>query len=215
LVWKSLHMSRLNILSAHLRGLFLVLNIAMALSSCGYTFQGSGSILPPDVKRVYIPLVENNSTESGLTTLFTEALRDRFERYGVVTVVDDISEADAILKARIIKVRRETGAVSGTTDSAIQLDTTMQLAAELRRVTGAVLWKNSGFEVTKSYGTVNDTVVTSSADFASSGLGLADFATLGQNGTREVQRGQERNVLAKLADDAAGKIYDSSVAPDF
>lgn len=194
---------------------FLGLGLVIAMSSCGYTFQGSGSILPPDVKRLYIPLVENNSTESGLTTLFTEALRDRFERYGVVTIVDDVSDADAVLRARIIKVQRQTGAVSGTTDSAIQLDTKMQLAAELRRVSGSVLWKNSGFEVTQSYGAVNQLVVTSSADFASSGLGLSDFATLGQSGSREVQRGQERNVLSQLAEEAANKIYDSAVAPDF
>lgn len=197
---------------------FLTFVLALStlnLVGCGYQFQGSGSVLPPDVKRVYIPLVENNSTESGLTTLFTEALRDRFEQYGVVTVVDDIGDSDAILKTRILKVRRETGAVSGNTDSAIQLDTTMQLAAELRRVTGSVLWKNSGFEVSKSFGSINQTVVTSSADFASSGLGLSDFATLGQSGSREVQRGQERNILAQLANEAALKIYDAAVAPDF
>lgn len=193
----------------------ILLSGVLLVQACGYTFQGSGSILPPDVRRIYIPLVENNSTESGLTTRFTDSLRDRFERYGVVTIVDDAASADAILRARILKVRRETGAVSGSTDSAIQLDTTMQLAAELRRVSGAVLWKNPSFEVTQTYGSVNQLVVTSSADFASSGLGLSDLNTLGQSGSREIQRAQERNVLNDLADEAADKIYDSAVAPDF
>lgn len=189
--------------------------LLLFLSGCGYTFQGSGSVLPPDVKKIYIPLVENNSTQSGLTTVFTESLRERFERYGVVTVVDDISEADAVLKTRILKVQRQTGAVNGASDSAIQLDGKMQLAAELRRTSGAVLWKNPGFEVSQTYGSVNETVVTSSSDFAASGLDQANFATLGQNGSREVQRGQERNVLQQLADEAASKIYEAAVAPDF
>lgn len=197
-----------------LRALYGAL-LAIQLVGCGYTLQGSGSVLPPDVRRVYIPLVENNSTQSGLTTTFTEALRDRFERYGVVSVVDDISEADAVLKTRIVKVQRTTGAVNGASDSAIQLDAKMQLAAELRRVSGAILWKNPDFEVAATYGSVNQTVVTSSADFAASGLDQQSFAALGQNGSREIQRGQERDVLNKLAEQAASQIYDSAVAPDF
>lgn len=195
--------------------IFLISIFCLNLLGCGYTFQGSGSILPPDVKRVYIPLVENNSTESGLTTLFTEALRDRFERFGVVTVVEDIADADAVLRTRILKVRRDTGAVSGETDSAIQLDTTMEIAAELRRVSGAILWRSTGFEVTQSYGSVNQLVLTSSSDFANTGIGQQDLNTLGQSGNREIQRGQERNVLNKLAEEAALKIYDASVSPDF
>jgi outer membrane lipopolysaccharide assembly protein LptE/RlpB len=208
-------MMRFNVRLADFRVLFLAICVGTILSSCGYTFQGSGSILPPDVKRIYIPLVENNSTESGLTTLFTEALKDRFERFGVVTVVDDSASADAVLKTRILKVQRQSGAVSGQQNSAIELDTTMRLAAELRRVSGTVLWKNPEFEVTQTYGAVSELVVTSSSDFASSGLGSANLAELGQNGSREVQRGQERNVLSQLADEAAEKIYDSAVSPDF
>ncbi len=195
--------------------ILLSLQLVCGLVGCGYSFQGSGSILPPDVKRLYVPLVENNSTESGLTTLFTDALKDQFERYGVVNIVDDITDADVVLRARILKVQRSTGAVSGETDSAIQLDTKMQIAAELRRTNGVVLWKNPSFEVSKSYGAVNELVVTSSAEFASSGISQSDLATLGQSGDREVQRGQERDVLSQLAREAASKIYDASVAPDF
>ena len=189
--------------------------LVMTLQSCGYTFQGSGSILPPDVKRIYIPLVENNSTESGLTTLFTDSLKDQFEKYGVVRIVDDIADADAVLRARILKVQRSTGAVSGETDSAIQLDTTMYLSAELRRTTGTVLWKDPSLQVSQTYGAVDELVVTSSAEFASSGVGLSDLTALGQSGNREIQRGQERNVLRQIASEAASKIYDAAVAADF
>ena len=194
---------------------FLLLLSVLVFSGCGYTFQGSGSILPPDVKRLYVPLVENNSTESGLTNLFTDSLKDQFEKYGVVTIVDDITEADAVLRARILKVQRSTGAVTGGTDSAIQLDTTMQIAAELRRTNGTVLWKNPNFEVSKSYGAVNELVVTSSAEFAGSGLGQSQLTALGQSGDREVQRGQEKDVLRQLSLEAASKMYDAAVAPDF
>lgn len=186
--------------------------IAIALSSCGYTLQGSGSVLPPDVKVIAIPLVQNASTESGMTTVMTEALRDRFERFGVVSVVDDPDEADAILKARITKVTRNQRTSTSKTDQQLQLDTVLTLAAELRRVTGPVLWRDNNISVSKAFGTTSGVVVTTSPDFASGTLGAADLGNLDD---REVSRGQEQDALRALADEAASQIYDSAVAPDF
>lgn len=185
---------------------------SFALVGCGYTFHGGGSVLPPDVKRVVIPLVENNSTEPGLSTIVTEALREQFERFGVLIVVDSYGEADAVLDARIMEVARKTRAVTSGTDLALQYDTTLLLAAELRRVTGPVLWRNPRVAVSKAFGTTSDAVVTSSVDFAASGLSGDDLATLGD---REVGRGQEREALLELAAEAARLVYYEAVAPDF
>lgn len=188
--------------------------LVSVIAGCGYTFQGTGSVLPPDVKRIYIPMAENNSTEAGLSTILTEALRDRFERYGVVEVVDDIGSADAVLRTRITKVRRATGTVTST-DTALQEDLTMTMAADLRRVTGPVLWRNMSLSVTRTFGSASGGVVTTSADFTSGTLGATDLAALEGGGTREVARGQESEALGNLADKAAQIIYDSAVAPDF
>lgn len=188
---------------------------AAMLFGCGYQFEGSSSILPPDVKRVYIPLTENSSNQAGLTTLVTEAMREQFERYGVVTVVDDLGEADAVLKTRILKVKRATGTVTSNTDLALQLDTTMTMAAELKRVTGPLLWKNDSIEVRTTYGLSSNVVVTSSSDFAGGSLAGSDIAALQSSGSREVARGQERGAFNTLAEQAAKIVYDSSVAADF
>ena len=193
----------------------LLAMVTILLSGCGYTLQGGGSVLPPDVRRIYIPLVENNSAEAGLTTMVTEALRDRFDRYGVVTVVDDIGDADAILKARILKVKRETSAVTSKTDSTLRYDATMTIAAELRRVSGPVLWRNANLAVTRSYGAAAGGIVTTSSEFFGSALDTQDLNALEQGGTREVARGAETEALNFLADKAAQSIYDSAVAPDF
>lgn len=190
--------------------------VTIGLCGCGYTFQGRGSVLPPDVKKVYIPLAENTSTEAGLSVKFTEAVRDRFERFGVVAVVDQAGEADAVLRSKIVQLRRSTGAVTSKTDYAVKLDDTMTVAAELRRTSGPVLWSSPGFSVTSSYGSVAGTVVTSSADFAASGLGAGDLSALQQgSGSREVARGQQSAALDDLCEKAAKIIYDSAVAPDF
>lgn len=186
--------------------------LLVALSGCGYTFSGGGSVLPPDVKKVAIPLVDNSSTETGLSTVVTEALRDQFERFGVLTVVEEESEADAVLNARILRVQRETSAVEAKSDAALQRDTTMTLAAELRRTDGPVLWRNTKLVVTKPVAASSDVVVTSSVDFAGGSLGASDIRGLD---SREVSRGQDQEALNSLAEQAARVIYDQAVAPDF
>jgi len=201
-------------LKVGVRGLLLLM-LPFWLSSCGYTLQGGGSVLPPDVKRVYVPRVENSTTELALTELLTEALRDRFERFGVITVVDEMGEADAVLKARILKVARSTGSVTSNTDTALQLDTTVTIAAELRRITGPVLWRDTSLAVTKSYGAERSVVVTSSPDFASNSLNASDLDQLSQGGSREVARGQEADAFSDIADETARLVYENAVAPDF
>jgi outer membrane lipopolysaccharide assembly protein LptE/RlpB len=191
---------------------FLALAVVLTLSGCGYAFQGSGSVLPADVRSVYVPIVENNSTEIGLNAMLTEAIRDRFERFGVVRVVEDMNDADAVLRARILRVKKGTASVTSGTDTALQQDLVMTVAAELRRVTGPVLWRASDLTVSKSIGATSGAVVTSSADFASGGLGAGDVDQLD---SREVSRGQEAEAMQQLAEDTAKRIYDEAVAPDF
>jgi len=186
--------------------------VLVGLTGCGYTFSGGGSVLPPDVKKVAIPLVDNSSTETGLSTVVTEALRDQFERFGVLTVVEESGDADAVLNARILRVQRATSAVAAQSDSQLQRDTTMTMAAELRRTDGPVLWRTTKLVVTKPVATSSDVVVTSSVDFAGGTIGAADLRGLD---SREVSRGQDQEALASLAEQAARMIYDQAVAPDF
>jgi outer membrane lipopolysaccharide assembly protein LptE/RlpB len=185
----------------------------LGLLGCGYTFKGSGSVLPQDVKRVYVPLAENSTTESGISSILTESLRDQFERYGVITVVDDLNDADAVLKARIIKVRQDTRTTTGgSTDTALQYDASLTVQAELRRVTGPVLWRNPSLSVYKTFGSSKDSVVTGSADFAEGTLSSASLSGLD---SREVARGQQGQALQALAEQMAQTIYDQAVTPDF
>lgn len=191
---QSINMQRSKIVQVARRAL-VILGMS-SLVGCGYSFQGSGSVLPPDVTRVTIPRVQNSSTESGLSQVFAEALRDQFERYGVITVVDGVSEADAILNATIVKVSRATSTVTGATSSALQQDLTMTISAELRRVSGQLLWADSAISVLRPFGVSGNVVVTSSADFSGGGLSVSDLRSLD---SREVSRGQEQDAFQALA----------------
>lgn len=186
--------------------------LCLALSACSYTFQGSGSVLPPDVKNIFIPKVQNNSTEMGVGEIVTEALREQFEAYGVVNVVDRQSQADAVLNVKINSLTRTTRTVLGGNDTAIQMETVMVLDGELRRTTGPLLWKNNLIRVSQGIGTAKTAVVTSSASFASGSISSSDLSQLS---AREVTRSQQSEVIPNLAQDVARKIYDASVAPDF
>jgi outer membrane lipopolysaccharide assembly protein LptE/RlpB len=189
-----------------------MLALSMLLVGCGYTFRGSESALPPDVRNIYIPTVENNSTKLGLSTIMTEAIRDEFDSYGTVTVVESQNEADAVLKVRILSVLENTGSTRSGTNTALQMQTTVTLSGELRRITGPVLWRSNAIQATQTFGADSSVVVTSSLDFAGGPSAAGDLAGLS---SREVSRGQEANALSSLAANAARQIYDKSVAPDF
>lgn len=190
----------------------LLLLTLFIITSCGYSFTGSGSVLPADIKTVYIPQVKNNSSESGLTQVVTEALRDEFERYGALYVVSSLREADTILDASIVDVNRKTRTSTSFDDTALQYETQLTIAAILKRATGQTLWRNGRINVSSSFGTASGSVVTSSADFATGSINAGD---LGGLNNREIARGQEREVFEQLAEKSARMIYNQAVAPDF
>lgn len=192
----------------HIVALFALL----VVSGCGYTFRGSTTALPPDVKKIFIPEVENNSTQLGLSDKVTNALREEFEGYGAITVVERQGDADATLKVQILDVVQSTSATRSNTNTALQMDTTMYISGELRRVTGPLLWREARLRVTKNYGADSSVVVASSPDFAAGSISSRDLAGLS---SREISRGQEQDALGSLAADAARMVYDKAVAPDF
>ena len=175
-------------------------------------FQGSGSVLPVDVKKIYIPLVENSTPEAGLDRVVTEALQDQFERYGTFFVVDSMNDADAILKVKILSIARNNRTTTSNTDSALQVQAVLQLSGELRRVSGPLLWSNPSMTQTASYGAVGGAVVANSADFAGGNIGSSDLSGLN---SREVSRSQETQILDTLAEQSARAIYHEAVLPEF
>ena len=190
----------------------IFLGVLLFFTGCGYTFQGSGSVLPEDVKNVYVPLAVNDTTEPGLARLVTEAMQERFERFGVVQVVDSLNQADAVLNTRIVSLSRNKRTVTSGTDTALQLDSVLTLAVNLRRTSGPLLWENKMIQARRTFGTSSNVVVTSSPGFASGGLNQGDLDALD---SREIARGQEGQVLELLATQAARQVYTQAVEPDF
>ena len=186
--------------------------LVLAATGCGYQFSGSGSVLPQDVKTVAILPVENQTTESGVGPEFTEDLHSEFERYGVVKLVDSAHEADATLKTKVKSVDSTVRNTTGATDIGVDQNIVLKIACELRRKTGQVLWRNDDLKVTSAYAGVGGAVVTTSSAFVSGDIASS---TLGSLGSREVSRGQMRQALDDMIEEAARQIYQDAVAADF
>lgn len=186
--------------------------LGIGFGGCGYTFAGSTTSLPKGVERIYVPIVQNDSTETSLTSLMTEAIRDRLGRYGVVEVVESLSEADAVLEVRVVKVKKSTAASDSTTDTALQQSFAVTLFGELKKSDGEVLWRDPGLVVSKSFAVSTSTVVASSPTFA---LGNLTSNQLGNLNARELSRGQEYSALVQVSEVAARNIYDAAIAADF
>ncbi len=191
---------------------FLSLCLLLSFGGCGYSFQGGESVLPPGVEKLYIPDVINRSSDPSITGLLTEALRERFERFGVVRVVEEARDADATLKVKVLQVLSSSQTSSARTDVSQELNLSILLAGELTQKNGVILWKNPVIKGSQAYGNLAGAVVSSSAQFAQSGLGAGDLEALNQ---RELSRSQQQQALEGLVEEVARQIYEEAVAPDF
>ena len=190
----------------------LVFALAVALSGCGYGFQGSSSSLPDDIETVFVEPVQNNTTYAGIHIELRDTIRDNFERFRALEVVDRKGQADAIVNAKILSLDTRVQTVTGETDIELSREVTLRLFASLRRSNGAVLWQNPSIEVSEPVPSTSDLVVTSSSDFAQAGI---DAGTLSTLSTREVERGAAQAAFSDLADEAARQLYLGAVGSDF
>jgi outer membrane lipopolysaccharide assembly protein LptE/RlpB len=86
---------------------FAVRGLALAaacllLLECGYNLRGTGSFLPPNVKKVQIPLFKNYTTRFELDKNLTQSVIDEFVARGQAQVITDPKEADAVLSGDIM-----------------------------------------------------------------------------------------------------------------
>ena len=80
---------------------FAVLLICMVLAACGF-YSMAGSI-PPHIKTVALPLMDNETAEFGLAEALTDGLLERFNEEGVLDIADEL-RAHSILRGTGKKV---------------------------------------------------------------------------------------------------------------
>ncbi|MBI3543960.1 MAG: hypothetical protein HY075_11875 [Deltaproteobacteria bacterium] len=79
-----------------MRSVVLALILALSSSACGYGFRSkSNPWANRGVRKVYIPMLINNSLKAGIEVPFTSAFVKEFSRGNRLRVVTDESDADA------------------------------------------------------------------------------------------------------------------------
>jgi hypothetical protein len=81
--------------------------------SCGYRLRGTGSYLPPQIKRISIPMFKNLTTRYELDLKLTRAVIDEMVARAKVEVLAENAKADAVLAGEIASFAVSPIAFSG------------------------------------------------------------------------------------------------------
>ncbi len=132
---------------------------ALAVAACGYQFTGGGP-LPGGIRRVFVPMAKNRTSESGLESAVTNALRYEITSSGNLAV-GGAADADALLKAEITTVTSETVSRATTTTSlerqarlTVTIDYEPTDPAQPRR------WAHRKVSATETYAVASDRLAT-------------------------------------------------------
>ena len=142
-----------------LGGLLLILG-------CGYQFVGRASALPPEVRKIAVPTFENTTFEPLLDERLTEAVKKGFMARPRLQVVNSASEADAVLKGKIIAFRLIPLSFDPQNQAAeyrvkILADFALQDVHDQK-----ILWQEKMMETTAEYFVIQDPLNPVRADIA-------------------------------------------------
>jgi len=147
-----------------IRKAFLLLSLCTFLISCGYHLRGTGSSLPPHIKKIYIPFFKNLTTRFELDVKLTQKVRNEVVARGKMELVGDEASSDAVLIGEIISFIATPIAFSGQT-TADRYNITIITKIVLRDlINKKVIFSNPSFIYQKEYevpqGTDFETVQT-------------------------------------------------------
>ncbi len=132
----------------------MVIMVACLLSviSCGYRFSGSGGP-PQGVERLYIQLLDNKTTESGVDILITNQLKNEFiQKYRGVLV--DRGTAGAVLSGAVVGIRTETVSSGGALAS-LESRVYMTIDLTLKSSGSERIWFAKGITSSDTYTVVS------------------------------------------------------------
>ena len=185
-----------------LKGSLIFLIFCFIFSGCGYHIAGKGINLPPEVKSIAIPILKNETKETNLEHIVTEAIRNEFIRTKKLKVVSE-EEADAILYGTIKSF--DISAVSfDRNDFVMEYKAKMVLDLSLRKKDdNTVLWSDNNLSVTNDYGAEDSVVVTSSPDYKERSLKVEDLRSMTGNIIVEEDK---LYAIKRIAQDVAERV---------
>lgn len=137
-------------------GLIIICTVLVA--ACGYQFAGQGEF-PEGVQHIYIEVFDNRTSKTGIERIVTNQVIFEFTRQRQSSLAGSASQADAVLKGVITRIRTRTIARVGT-ELASQREVTMTVDLKLvRQDGGKILWAANGVSERQTYDVVQDSQV--------------------------------------------------------
>jgi outer membrane lipopolysaccharide assembly protein LptE/RlpB len=102
----------MNIFGTYIKRILILTFTCLFFLQCGYHLRGTGSFLPPHIKRVNIPMFKNLTTRFELDLKLTHSVIDELVARGKVEIAEDTQSADAVLIGEIVTFQAQPIAVS-------------------------------------------------------------------------------------------------------
>lgn len=127
----------------------LTLLVLLAALACGYQRIDPSRVFGPDVRRIQIELIENESPEPGFERMLGDALVEEFTRRGVLAPV--YARGDLVLTGVIREIEVSASAFSSV---ALVVEDTLQVTLDVavaRGATGNEVWRHEGLHLTERF----------------------------------------------------------------
>jgi hypothetical protein len=124
----------------------------LAMGSCGYRFAGSGEALS-DINKLFIRLLVNRSTETGIEVILTDDLKNEFiHKYGGKLSTGEGDSAE--LSGTITNIRTWTVSRTGTLTS-LERRISITVDVTLKDATGKTIRSARGVSANDTYAVVS------------------------------------------------------------
>ena len=123
-----------------------------SLGSCGYRFSGSGEV-PSNVDKLFIRLLDNRTTETGIEVLLTDDLKNEFiHKYG--GTLSEREGATAELSGNIANLRTWTVSRTGALTS-LERRISITVNVKLKDAEGETIRSATGVSAEETYAVVS------------------------------------------------------------
>lgn len=138
--------------------IWLSVIILLTLAGCGYHFPGSG-VFPQGVTRIFVEVLENQTSETGIENIVTQNLIDEFTLREVGRLAGNVKNADSILSGAVSRLTIQTISTRGR-DSANERRVTVWVDLKLTDKEGDVIWRAKGISDNQEYSVSDDKNLT-------------------------------------------------------
>lgn len=129
----------------------LVAGAWLLVVGCGYALVGTGNVLDPSFKTLYVPTFVNRTTRVELEQRVTQSVADEFVSRGRLHLVNDPKLADLMLKGSIDTFNLAPVGFQQGRATQYQISITSNIELLDHKHEDKVLWKNDQYRFVENY----------------------------------------------------------------